>query len=136
MKVDVGAVEPIGGHSPIQTKETILRKKSEARVKNFIKLSPQKIPDAEAEDSHNKSHTANMFDESFSVRFQEVNDMPMLVSRPQLDHDSMVDVKSQRASPRQSKPKSTAHNLRIDTKAKDLRVFSQPHSGNPERRVL
>lgn len=94
MKVDVGAVEPIGGQTPIQTKETVLRKKSQRGVKNFIKLSPKKIPDVDADDSNNKSHTDNMFEESYSVRFQEVSDMPMLVSRPKLDHDNLGDVKS------------------------------------------
>lgn len=41
LKVDVGAVEPFCGSTPIQTKETVIPKKmSEGRIKNYIKLSP------------------------------------------------------------------------------------------------
>ena len=65
---------------------------------NYIKLSPQKkmIKDTpDQEDSGNKSNTDNMFEESYSVRFQEVADLPMLVSKPKLEHDDSNDARSQ-----------------------------------------
>ena len=99
--------------------------------------------DANEEDSNNKSHTG--LEESFSVRLQEVNVIHSIgsigESSKNKHSNDYVDskkesLKSHKQSPNVNQKSAFKHNLKIDTKTKEQRVFSQPTSNSPERRVL